>query len=228
MMSLVGRTTDFVKRPASVATALTLVLAACTAGAPSTSVSPAPPSGTQSGASPTASASTATATPQASTTASAATPTEAPTDAEPSATTSAAGSNTFVLVLADGPRAGTWEVSEPVGEVANCKYLPDLERWIATWFGPPPVTFIDVRGETDDPSLLFSFAEDDGTELSFLPSGDVTFEADDRGDTATLTWVSETNDGTYFDATGNSIGDEPIGQVELTIECGSIFRYAPT
>ena len=143
--------------------------------------------------------------------------------------TAAVGATTFTLVLADGPREGTWEVANPGGEVAGCQYLPDLDRWIATWLGTPPLTFIDVRGDTEDPFLMFTFSEEDESEkLSFLPSGDVTFEVDDRGETATLTWVSESNDGNYRDAAGNSTGEAEMGQAELTIECGSIFRHTPS
>jgi hypothetical protein len=151
-------------------------------------------------------------------------PTETPASATAPPASPAAGGTTFTLVLADGPREGTWVVTEPAGAVANCKYLPDLERWIATWLGPPPLAFIDVRGDASDPSLLFKFT-DEPDELNFRPSGDVTFEADDRGDTATLTWSSETNDGTYFDSSGNNTGSVDMGRADLTIECGSIFRY---
>ncbi len=115
-------------------------------------------------------------------------------------------------------------VTEPGGAVPNCKYLPDLDRWIATWLGPPPLSFVDVRGD-DDPFLLFTFS-DEPDELGFLPTGDITFEADDRGETATLKWVSESHSADYIEAgTGNHYGTVETGQAELTIECGSIFRY---
>jgi hypothetical protein len=210
---------------------LLIGVAAVTATACSTSPGgSAPPVGTPPATVTPTVAATAPATAGATTDAAATPASAAPTEAPPVATTppatSTVGSTTFTLVLADGPREGTWEVSEPGGAVPNCKYLPDLERWIATWLGTPPLSFIDVRGEGEDPFLLFTFtADDESEELSFTPSGDVTFEADDRGDTATLTWVSESNDGTYFDSGGNNTGSEQIGQAELTIECGSIFRY---
>jgi hypothetical protein len=129
--------------------------------------------------------------------------------------------------MADGPREGTWEVSLPPTEIAPCSYLPDLDRWLATWLGPPPLTFIDPRGD-DDPYLLFQFTEEDGSELGFRPSGEVTFEVDDRGDTATLTWVSESHDGSYRDPAGNTTDEVSVGEATLTIECGSIFRHAPS
>jgi hypothetical protein len=127
-------------------------------------------------------------------------------------------------VLADGPKQGTWEASVPAASVPTCSYLPDLERWIATYLGQPPLTFVDVRGEAADPFLIFTFAEDPD-ELSFTPSGAVTFTADDRGDTATLTWVSDANEGSYFDSSGVKTDSVEMGQAELTIECGSVFRY---
>lgn len=138
----------------------------------------------------------------------------------------AAGATTFTLVLADGPKAGTWEVSAPAAAVPTCSYLPDLKRWIATWLGPPPLTFVDTRGETKDPYLMFTFEDNPDSKLTFTPSGDVTFTADDRGDTATLTWVSEKNEGGYFDSTGAKTGDATMGQATLAIECGSIYRYS--
>jgi hypothetical protein len=127
------------------------------------------------------------------------------------------------MVMDDGPRAGTTEVSLPPATVAACRYLPDLERWIATYFGTDPVTFIDVIGDQEFPHYLMTFT-DQANELSFRPTGSVTFEADDRGDTATLVWVSETNKGTTFDSVGNKLGSVDVGRAELTIECGSIFR----
>jgi hypothetical protein len=149
-----------------------------------------------------------------------------PPATEPASATPAAGGTTWTLVLADGPREGTWEVSAPGGEVAACQYLPDLDRWLATWLGVPPLTFIDVRGESEDPFMMFTFSEEDESEeLGVLPSGEVTFEVDDRGETATLTWVSETNDGRFRDATGNTTGEVSMGEATLTVECGSIFRY---
>ena len=129
----------------------------------------------------------------------------------------------FHAVMTDGPRAGTWEVTAPAGEVATCQYLPDLERWIATWLGTPPLSFIDVRGD-DDPFLLFTFS-DEPNELGFLPTGDISFEADDRGDTATLVWVSESSEGKYRNSANETVDTVDVGQTELTIECGSIFRY---
>ena len=122
-----------------------------------------------------------------------------------------------------GPGRG-WSLS-PAGGGPAVSYLPDLDRWIADLLGIPPLTFIDVRGETEDPFLMFTFSdEDESEELSFLPSGDVTFEVDDRGETATLTWVSESNDGNYGRRRQPNRRSRE-GQAELTIECGSIFRH---
>jgi hypothetical protein len=120
--------------------------------------------------------------------------------------------------MTDGPKVGTWEVTYS-GEVAGCSYLPDLDRWIATWLGPPPLSFIDVTGD-DDPYFMFAFDSESPEAIRFVPTGEVTFEADDRGDTATLTFVSETNNADFDD------GSPPVnfGPAELTVECGSIFR----
>jgi hypothetical protein len=155
-------------------------------------------------------------------------PTAAPaTPAEtlPVSATPDASATTFRVVLDDGPRAGTWEVSAPAGAVPVCSYLPDLERWLATWYGPPPLSFVDVRGEEGDAWFLVKFS-DEPNELDITPAGEVIFEVDDRGDSATLTWVSEANEGTYFDSQGNNMGEEEMGRAELTVECGSVYRYS--
>ncbi len=121
--------------------------------------------------------------------------------------------------MTDGPKVGTWLVTYQ-GEVAGCTYLPDVDRWIATWLGPPPLTFVSARGEPNDAYFLVAFDGDSPTAARFRPLGDVTFELDDRGDTATLTLVSEENEVDFNDGSPS----ETIGPIELTIECGSIFR----
>ncbi|HUG47580.1 MAG TPA: hypothetical protein VMP67_04140 [Candidatus Limnocylindria bacterium] len=109
--------------------------------------------------------------------------------------------------------------------MALCKYFPDRDAWLATHLGQPPLSFIDAATGSDrEPSFMFNFS-DGPDELSVRSSGEVTFEADDRGETATLTWVSETNQGGYFDSQGVRTGDVEMGSAELTVECGSIFRY---
>jgi hypothetical protein len=120
--------------------------------------------------------------------------------------------------MTDGPRVGTWDVTYS-GEVAGCTYLPDLDRWISLWLGPPPLNFIDVTGD-DDPYFLVTFDRDLPTETGFRPLGEVTFDVDDRGDTATLTFVSEENEADFDDGSPS----ETFGPIEVTIECGSIFR----
>jgi len=149
---------------------------------------------------------------------------DATTSAAPPSTSAGSGT-TFTLVLADGPRAGTYEVTD-TGQLPVCQNDPAREAWTATWLGPPPLSFIDSQAANDrDPRFLFKFT-DEPDELAFSPSGEVTFTADDRGDTATLTWVSETNDGSYFDSQGNKTGSAEMGRAELTIECGSVFRFS--
>ena len=208
------------KKLTTVACLFLLIAAGCSTGTPVPTVTLAPVAPTAGPTSPTTGAPAVTA---------AATP--APATAEPATdapvatplATASADSTTFTLVLADGPRAGTWEVTAPGGGVPTCQYLPDLDRWVATWLGPPPLSFVDVRGDAD-PFLLFTFS-DEPDELGFLPTGDITFDVDDRGETATLHWISESHDADYIDSTGNHYGTVETGQAELTIECGSIFRY---
>jgi len=148
-------------------------------------------------------------------------PTVAPTPSLTTAVPTAGGPvTTYSVVMDEGPRVGTWDVTYQ-GEVAGCGYLPDLDRWISTWLGPPPLTFVDARGDPDDAYFLVSFDRDLPTATSMRPLGEVTFDVDDRGDTATLTFVSDENEADFDDGSPS----ETFGPIELTIECGSIFRY---
>ena len=124
----------------------------------------------------------------------------------------------FHLVIDDGPRAGTYDVSS-FGP-ADCGYLPNLDRWTAVFLGAPPLTFIQASLDDDLPGLLVSFDRNLPTFTSILPEGDVTYEIDDRGQTATLTVVSEENKADFAD-----FSSVDFGAMELTVECLSVFRY---
>jgi hypothetical protein len=121
----------------------------------------------------------------------------------------------------DGPKMGSWEVTYS-GEVPACGYLPDLDRWISTWLGPPPLSFVDAHGDPSDAYFLITFDSDTPTATRFRPMESVTFEVDDRGDTATLTFVSETNEADFEDGSPSV----ETGRTEVTVECGSVFRYS--
>lgn len=115
---------------------------------------------------------------------------------------------------------GTWEVSTT--GVSVCGYVPDRESWTATYLGPPPLDFIDASAANDrDPYFLFAFDKESAEAARFRPTGDVTFNVDDRGDAATLTWISEENE-VDFDDGSPSVN---TGRAELTVECGAVFRY---
>jgi hypothetical protein len=112
------------------------------------------------------------------------------------------------------------------GAIPVCLTDPARDAWNATWLGPPPLSFIDVQAANDrDPSFHVQFT-DEPDEMNFRPTSEVTFEADDRGDTATLRWAADTNGGATFDAAGNKTGEVSMGRAELTIECGSVFRFS--
>lgn len=194
-----------------------LAAVACSPAAPGPSTSGVPTAGVPTAA-PASLPGPASATPGAQT---AAPPSPSATDTpQPLPTAAGSDTTTFHLVLADGPKAGTWDVSSS-GEVPACKYLPDLDVWTATYLGLPPLTFIDARGADADPYFLLAFDGEASDAVRFRPIGEITFDVEDRGDSATLTLVSAENEADFDD--GSPSVD--TGEAALTIECGSVFRY---
>jgi hypothetical protein len=125
------------------------------------------------------------------------------------------------LVLDDGPKMGTWDVST-TGVVPGCQNDAARESWTTTYLGPPPLDFIDASAASDrDPYFLFSFDSDSPNAVRFRPTGDVTFDVGDSGDSATLTWVSAENEADFDDGSPSVT----TGPAELTVECGAVYRY---
>lgn len=188
---------------------------ACTPGVPGPTPTPTTP-GTQ----PTGAATTAPPSPSATpATSLAATPTLSLPPASPSGTTG----TTFRVEMADGPMPGTWEAVAPGGFVPACSYFPDRDSWTATLLGPPPLSFVDAGAANDrDPYFVVTLNADTPTEIGFTPEGEVTFNVDDRGDTATLTFSA---------AQGRArLGEgefESLGAIDVSVECDAIFRYEP-
>lgn len=147
------------------------------------------------------------------------TPTGAGQPTPAAATAAPAGSTAFHLVVTDGPRAGTYDVSS--SGPADCSYVANLQRWNASYLGPAPLNFISVSLDEDLPTLLFTFDRDSPNSVSFRSIGEVTYEVDDRGDNATLSVVSDENEGDFADGSPSVT----TGPVELTVECGAPFRY---
>ena len=114
---------------------------------------------------------------------------------------------------------GSYDVSS--SGPTDCAYVSNLERWNATFLGPPPLNFISASLEEDLPTLLVTFDRDSPDAVSFRSIGEVTYEVDDRGESATLSVLSEENEADF----GNGSPSVTSGRVELTVECGAPYRY---
>jgi hypothetical protein len=87
-------------------------------------------------------------------------------------------------------------------------------------FGESGLTY--VAASMTPQATTAGYAFDTGSEdhLAFVGVGDVTFEVDDRGSSATFTIVSDSNLGTYH----SDFTTVETGGAELTVECASVLR----
>jgi hypothetical protein len=143
----------------------------------------------------------------------------APTEPPPADTPAPNNATTFHLVIADGPKEGTWDVSNE--HPTACSYVAELDKWNVSHLGPPPLTFIDAGLSEDLPILLVSFDSEDPSAVRIRSIGDVTYDVDDRGDTATIEIISEENEADFDDGSPS----EEFGEMTLTVECAAPFRY---
>ena len=131
----------------------------------------------------------------------------------------AGGATTFHLVLTDGPKAGTYDVtSTQPGACSNV----EQGYWAALFdaFGESGLTGIAASLQPNVRGLTYGFDTGSDNQLSFVGVGEVTFNVDDRGSTATFTVVSESNLGTHH----SDFSTVQTGRAELTVQCASILR----
>jgi hypothetical protein len=145
--------------------------------------------------------------------------TPGPIETPPADTPAPANVTTFHLVIADGPKEGTWDATDE--SPTACNYVAELDKWNVSHLGPAPLSFIDAGLSADLPILLVSFDSQSPNAVRIRSIGDVTYEVDDRGDTATIDLVSEENEADFDDGSPS----EEFGEMALTVECAAPFRY---
>ena len=139
-----------------------------------------------------------------------------PTGANPPA---AGGTTTFHLVVSDGPKAGAYDLTST--DPGACRVAGE-GYFIASYMltTQPGLDYIEGNKHPTVTGLKYGFdVEDTANKLIFVGDGEVTINVEDRGSTATMTVISDSNiatqpDGTVLDT----------GRAELTVECASVQR----
>jgi hypothetical protein len=122
------------------------------------------------------------------------------------------------MVLSDGPKAGTYDVS--TSDPASC-HIADVGYFGVSYqnLGGGGLEYIDgnihANGTT---GLTYMFDTETDDKIIFSGDGEVSVDVDDRGTAATVRIVSETNVGTSDGPAVNT------GRAELTVECASVLR----
>ena len=199
------------------AVTLGLLASACSGGTPATTTGTLAPAASHAASAP---ATTAAATDSAPfPTSEPPAPTVEPTATTVAATPAPLGGTSFHLVVDEGPKAGTYDVTS-IGP-ADCNYVTELDKWNATYLGPPPLSFISAGLAEDFSSLLITFDGDSPAAVYYRSLEDVTYDVEDTGTTATLNIVSDANEVDFED----ELASENVGRIELTVECSAPFRY---
>jgi hypothetical protein len=87
-------------------------------------------------------------------------------------------------------------------------------------FGESGLTYLAAALQPNARSMGYGFDGGSDQQLSFVGTGDVTFEVDDRGSTATFRVVSTSNLGTYQ----SDFSTVQTRRTELTVECASVLK----
>lgn len=129
------------------------------------------------------------------------------------------GATTFHLVISDGPKAGTYDVTST--QEGACSNSAD-GYWATLYdaFGESGLTYVAASLQPNARGMGYAFDTGSEDHLNFVGVGDVTFAIDDRGSTATFTIVSESNTGTYH----SDFTRVETGHAKLTVECASVLR----
>ena len=132
----------------------------------------------------------------------------------------AGGATTFHMVVADGPKAGTYDISTTAPGACS---VADVGYFVTSYLDTqnPGLDYISATLHPGNQTgLVFAFDADTDTKVNFVGTGTVTVNVDDRGQTATVRVASDKNVG--------SQDVEPFtmqgGQVDLTVECASVLR----
>lgn len=128
------------------------------------------------------------------------------------------GVTTFHLVVSDGPKAGTYDVST---NDPNACHVGGEGYFIASYMltTEPGLDYIEGNLQPRVTGLKYGFDVETDDKLIFVGDGEVDIDLDDRGSTATMTVTSESN---IASAPDGSVID--TGEAVLTVECGSVLR----
>jgi len=128
------------------------------------------------------------------------------------------GATTFHLVIADGPKAGTYDLTST--DSGACTNL-DEGWWGVNYddFGGTGLTYIQAALKPTETGLGYAFDSGSDQQLRFTGMEDVNFDVQDQGSTAVFTIVSDSNLGTYQD-----FKTVDTGRAELTVNCASVLR----
>ena len=130
------------------------------------------------------------------------------------------GATTFHLVVSDGPKAGTYDLTTT--DPGACSVASE-GYFIATYMetSKPGLDYIEANLHPGPiTGLKYWFDAETDSKVLFVGDGTVTIDVDDRGSTATVTAVSESNLGQQ----GEEQTTIHTGRAELTVECASVQR----
>jgi hypothetical protein len=121
--------------------------------------------------------------------------------------------------VSDGPKAGTYDISTT--DPGAC-HVADEGYFVASYMdtAKPGLDYIEANKHPTVTGLKYWFDAETTNKTTFVGDGTVTITVDDRGSTATLTAVSDSNLG--------QVGEErtviDTGRAELTVQCASVQR----
>jgi hypothetical protein len=123
------------------------------------------------------------------------------------------------LVVSDGPKAGTYDITST--DPAACS-APDAGYFIASYMNTSQsgLDYIEANKHPTVTGLKYWFDAETPNKVMFVGDGNVTITVDDRGSTATVTAVSESNLGQQ----GEERTVIDTGRTELTVQCASVLR----
>jgi len=128
------------------------------------------------------------------------------------------GTTTFHLVLADGPKAGTYDVSTT--EEGACSTADEGYFSVAYDSSDAGLDYIQVSKQPNASGFLYGFDTLLDSKIVFTGTGAVTINVNDTGTTATVDAVSDEN----YAAIENPPSSTKTGKAELTVNCPSVLR----
>jgi hypothetical protein len=132
----------------------------------------------------------------------------------------AGGGTTFHVVIADGPKAGTYDVSTATRDA--CAFLD--EGWFTASYletAKPGLDYVTAGFNPNGQHIQLFFDSETDAKIQFVgDEGKTTVNVDDHGSTATVTAVAQSATGIQ-EREPRSI---PVGRIEVTVQCASVLR----